>query len=121
MAIPFRGKSAKYYTFMVLDCIGIIGNILIAWFFLKVHFKAIHKMSSYHFLLLQLAVLDLLICIAVTIMENIHPGIQFLKDLFKDLCRLDDQNLQFSNNVRVTIDIFLAISKYSPPFYTEIE
>ena len=70
-------KAPLYDFFTVINCVGVVGNIFIIWFFVKVHFKTFQKMSSYHFLLLQLAVLDLWICVAKIIIGKTLPGSSF--------------------------------------------
>lgn len=50
----------------VFAVVGVFGNSMIISFFVKKHRKNIRKMSSYHFLIIVLAVIDLLMCFALT-------------------------------------------------------
>ena len=46
----------------IFNGIGAIGNILIIVYFLKINWKKLKKMSSYHYLLIHLAVADFIVC-----------------------------------------------------------
>ena len=46
---------------------GAIGNLLVIIFLLYTYKKKISKMNSYHFLIVNLAIVDLLVCIFVPV------------------------------------------------------
>ena len=50
------------YTSLYLVTLGIIGNFSIIYYFISKNAKKIHRMSSYHFLLIKIAVIDFSIC-----------------------------------------------------------
>jgi 7 transmembrane receptor (rhodopsin family). len=50
------------YKIRLLYFIGVIGNALIIVYFLKTNKKSLSRMSSYHFLIVKLALADLLVC-----------------------------------------------------------
>ena len=47
--------------------IGVLGNLLVVVYFVKMHKKSLKKMSSYHFLLVILAVVDGVYCSGITL------------------------------------------------------
>ena len=53
----------------ILNGAGAIGNILIIVYFMKINLKKMKKMSSYHYLLINLAVADFIVC-AGEVLDN---------------------------------------------------
>ena len=50
------------------DCIafvGLVGNLIIIYFFVQINRRKLKKMTPYHFLLIQLAIIDFIVCIGV--------------------------------------------------------
>ena len=54
----------------IFNGIGAIGNLLIIVYFMKINWNKLKKMSSYHYLLINLAVADFIVC-AGGILNNI--------------------------------------------------
>ena len=61
--------SHAHETLKILeDCIafvGLVGNLIIICFFIRINRRKLKKMTSYHFLLIQLAIIDFIICLGV--------------------------------------------------------
>ena len=73
-------KYIHFYVYLTLIIIGIIGNIIIITYFIgKVYKFQIKKLSPYHFMTIQLAVVDLCLCTCVIISDPIiiYPPIIF--------------------------------------------
>ena len=77
------------YILLTLAGIGIFGNLAIISHFFHKHWKKIQKMSSYHFLLVLLALVDLILCIIV-------PYIYYY--LWEPEWRLDQWTCEFGMN-----------------------
>uniref|UniRef100_A0A7M5XMP8 G-protein coupled receptors family 1 profile domain-containing protein n=1 Tax=Clytia hemisphaerica TaxID=252671 RepID=A0A7M5XMP8_9CNID len=58
------------YVFPVILSLSSLWNLLIIIYFTKINIKRIRKMSPYHFLLVQLAVADFLVCSGMTFMDH---------------------------------------------------
>ena len=56
--------SMEWYGLVLFHmlAIGVIGNLLVIIYFMKINMKKLKKMSSYHFLIILLAFTDLFIC-----------------------------------------------------------
>ena len=67
----FLGKNISWF----IISLGILGNLFIIMYFLKINRKNLSKMSLYHFLIIQLAVFDLITSVATStaIMEFHEP------------------------------------------------
>ena len=57
------------YIFVALKSIGVIGNLLICFFFIKINWGKLKTMSCYHFLLILLAIVDLENCVLVLLLD----------------------------------------------------
>ena len=64
------------YIFPAILSLSAASNFLIIVYFLKVNTKKLRKTSPYHFLLIQLAVADFLVCVGMAVMEyfKIRPS-----------------------------------------------
>ena len=60
-------KYVRAYIFPVVFGIGSLWNSLIIIYFVKIDFKNLKKMSSYHFLIINLAIVDLCTRVGVTV------------------------------------------------------
>ena len=80
----------------VMFAFGLCGNILIILYFVKINMKnTLKKMSVYHYIIIRIALSDLLTCIGTPIIlkANSEPswrlgeiGCYFLKDFFSVVC-----------------------------------
>ena len=78
----------------VMSAVGIIGNILVIIFFLKYKRRTrLKQLSSYHFLIVQLAVTDLLVCITKQLFRVTYrysPAYQEMEfDVYQDEMQAD--------------------------------
>ena len=48
---------------LLITLIGLFGNLFIIIYFIKINYGKLQRMSSYHFLLIQLAILDFLVSV----------------------------------------------------------
>ena len=64
-AIEIIDKFLNHLS-LSLQLVGVFGNLLIISYFLTNNKKNIRKMSTYHFLLLHLAIIDILVCLLET-------------------------------------------------------
>ena len=64
-------KNLEFYVFRVIVPsylgLGAIANFLVIIFFLQMYKKKISKMRPYHFLIVNLAIVDLLVCVLVPV------------------------------------------------------
>ena len=63
------------YIYIFVFSIGCIGNTLIITYFINVNRKKLKKMSAYHFLLILLAIVDLIVCITA-ILDKVVASLQ---------------------------------------------
>ncbi|XP_066922189.1 melanin-concentrating hormone receptor 2-like [Clytia hemisphaerica] len=64
----FNGIINKFVIPSLMMIIGVPSNLLIITYFIRIHCRRLRKMSSYHLLLINLAVADLLTCLGVAVM-----------------------------------------------------
>ena len=83
------------YVFPVIFGVASLWNILIIFYFVKINLRNLRKMSSYHFLIINLAVADLCVTLGVSILYpfNVKPlwelgtfGCVFLRHFLSTVC-----------------------------------
>ena len=77
----FLKKTTYYVSHVAIPSylgVGAIANFLVIIFFLQMYKKKISKMSSYHFLIVNLAIADLLVCVLVpvTLSKRLNESLQ---------------------------------------------
>jgi len=86
-SIPYVWDQ-MYYMYII----GVIGNALVIIYYLKNNGKPLRNLSSYHLLIVQLAIVDFLICLLLTVngfdLRHLHPMPLFLALAFFDTLSL---------------------------------
>ena len=72
-------------------CFGVLGNLLIIVYFLNLNWNKLRRMSSYHFLLINLAICDALACGGTAFLfhflwELDKFGCEYVMNVFVNIC-----------------------------------
>ena len=106
-----RVNESFLYGFLVLAIIGLIGNCLVIVYFLRLHKNNFQKISSYHFLIIALAITDIICCISATSSYYLDWKIEWLGNEL--LCNISQPLFVYTlPNISFWVIALLAYERY---------
>ena len=91
--------------------IGLLGNLLVITYFVKLHQGSLKRMGSYHFILTLLAFVDLMACISITFFFHLETKREWWLGTF--MCKYGYYLLQFVfSNLSLWLLVLLGFERY---------